>query len=408
MMIFTDLHIHSAHSRATSKDITLDTLAKYGKIKGISVLGTGDFTHPEWFKNLKAKLAENEGIYEYEGMKFLLSTEMSLMYSQDGRGRKIHNVILAPSFEIAEQITEWLKTKGRVDYDGRPIFGFTCPELVENVMSISKDCVIIPAHIWTPHFSLFGSLSGFDRIEDCFQEKTKHIHALETGLSSDPGMNWRLSALDRYSLVSFSDAHSYWPWRLGRECCAFDLKKINYDTITNAIKTRKNFSFTLEFFPEEGKYHFDGHRNCNFSSSPEETKKLNGICPKCKRPLTIGVLNRVEELADREPGFRPKGAVDYKSLMPLSELISFVIGNDVYTKKVWSVYEILIERFGNEFAVLLDASETELRKLVKDKLVELIMKNRAGKLKLEPGYDGVYGHLIIEKEKKEEGLGRFF
>jgi uncharacterized protein (TIGR00375 family) len=295
-----------------------------------------------------------------------------------------------------------------VDYDGRPIFGFTCPELVENVMSISKDCVIIPAHIWTPHFSLFGSLSGFDRIEDCFQEKTKHIHALETGLSSDPGMNWRLSALDRYSLVSFSDAHSYWPWRLGRECCAFDLKKINYDTITNAIKTRKNFSFTLEFFPEEGKYHFDGHRNCNFSSSPEETKKLNGICPKCKRPLTIGVLNRVEELADREPGFRPKGAVDYKSLMPLSELISFVIGNDVYTKKVWSVYEILIERFGNEFAVLLDASETELRKLVKDKLVELIMKNRAGKLKLEPGYDGVYGHLIIEKEKKEEGLGRFF
>ncbi len=404
-MQFVDLHIHSKYSRATSKDLTIENLAKYAKIKGLTVLGTGDFSHPIWNKELKQRLIYDDGIYEHGGVKFIPSTEISLVYTQDKKGRRIHHLVLAPTLEIVDQINEFLKSKGRVDYDGRPIFGFSSIELVERLMEISGDIMVIPAHAFTPWFGIFGSMSGFDSLEECFGEKTKYIHAIETGLSSDPKMNWRLSSLDKISLVSFSDAHSAYPWRIGRECCAFDCKPA-YKEITESIKTKEKFSFTVEFFPEEGKYHFDGHRICNFSCSPEESKKLQSICPRCGKKLTIGVLNRVEQLADREDGHVPENAVPFKSLVPLSELIAAVNGGAPYSKGTWEIYSGLIGRFGNEFNVMLNAEENELKKSSKS-LAAAIIKNRNGELKITPGYDGVYGKIILSEEKGKSDLRRF-
>lgn len=408
-MQFVDLHLHSKYSRACSTSISLDTLTENAKLKGLNVLGTGDFSHPKWNGELKSRLSEESGIYEYKGVKFILSNEISLMYKQDGKGRRIHHIILAPSFEVAEQINEFLKSKGRLDYDGRPIFGFSSIELVETLMSISKDIMLIPAHCMTPWYGLFGSFSGFNSLEECFQDKTKYIHAVETGLSANPKMLWRMPTLDNIALLSFSDAHSAAPHRLGRECCVFDCEP-TYKEITSAIKDKKNFLHTIEFFPEEGKYHYDGHRNCNFSCAPEETKKHKGICPRCGNPLTIGVLSRVEELADRPEGFAPKDSIPFKSLVPLSELIAAAAGSDVYSKKAWSAYGALIEKFGNEFSVLLNAGEEEIRKIANEKIAGLIIKNREGKLKIKPGYDGVYGELVIDKRPEEDKttLKRFF
>ncbi|MCK4496916.1 MAG: DNA helicase UvrD [Candidatus Aenigmarchaeota archaeon] len=398
-LIFADLHIHSKYSRATSNRMDIKGISEGAKIKGLDLIGTGDMAHPLWFKELKENLVESsyEGIYEHDNILYILSNEISLMYTQNKRGRKVHNVILAPSFEVAEQVNDWLKTRGRVDYDGRPIFGFTCPELVENLINISKDIMIIPAHIWTPFFGCLGSKSGFDSVEECFQDQTKHIHALETGLSSNPSMNWRLSNLDKFTLVSFSDSHSPWPWRLGRECCVFDIENLSYRNIMDAIKSKDKgkFPFTLEFFPEEGKYHYDGHRNCNFSCSPKEAERLKDMCPVCKKPLTIGVLHRVEELADRPEGFRPEGAIPYKSLIPLSEIISSVLGIDqLYSKKIWDVYNKLIKAFGSEFRILLKTPESEL-KTVNERVADAIIRVRDGKVKIVPGYDGVYGSPVF-------------
>ena len=398
-MQFIDLHLHSRFSRACSKNINLKTLSENAKMKGLTVLGTGDFSHPIWFRELKNQLNEKNGIYDYNGIKFILSNEICLMYKQDGKGRRIHHLILAPDFEICEQINEFLISKGRVDYDGRPIFGFSSVELVENLMQISKDIMIIPAHAWTPWFGIFGSKTGFDNLEECFKEKTKYIHAIETGLSSDPAMNWRLSNLDKITPVSFSDAHSMHPHRLGRECCAINTKP-TYKNITDAFKTKKKFSYTIEFFPEEGKYHYDGHRNCNFSCDPEKSKKLKGICPKCKNPMTIGVMNRVEELADRKQGYIPKNSVDYKSIIPLNEIISFVLKKGVFTKSVYNVYNTLIEKFGNELNIMLNTKQKELEKYVDKKITDFIIKNNQGKIKMKPGYDGAYGELVLNEEKK--------
>jgi uncharacterized protein (TIGR00375 family) len=403
-----DLHMHSSYSRATSSKMNLQELSKYAKIKGLDILGTGDFTHPVWLKEIKSKLTDNgNGVYDYDGTKFILSGEISLIYKQDQKQRRIHHVILADNFEVVDQIVEWLKKKGRIDYDGRPIFGFSSVEFAEAMMNISKDIMIIPAHAWTPWYGIFGSMSGFDSVEECFQDKAKYIYALETGLSSDPMMNWRLSKLDKYTLVSNSDSHSPYPWRLGREANAFDLKEISYKNLIEAIKTKKNFLFTIEVNPSYGKYHYDGHRNCNFSCSPEEAIKLNNICPKCNSSLTIGVLHRVEELADRKEGFKPKGAVDYKSIIPLSEVISIAVGTDVFTKKVWDVYNQLIEKFGNEFNVLLNADKEEIRKIVKDRIADLVIKNREEKIKIIPGYDGVYGEPMLTPAEEEDNLKRF-
>ncbi len=400
-MQIADLHIHSHYSRATSKDMTIEGLAKNAVIKGIDILGTGDFTHPKWVAELKKKLIFDEGTYRHGNINFIPTGEISLIYKQDGAQRRIHHLILAPSFDIVDQINEWLDKKGRRDYDGRPIFGFSSIEFVDEMMKISDKIEIIPAHAWTPWYSIFGSMSGFDSLKECFREKTKYIHAIETGLSSDPLMNWRVSFLDEITLVSNSDSHSPYPYRLGREANAFDLKKISYNEIINAIRTRKNFSFTVEVEPAYGKYHYDGHRNCNFSCAPEESRKLHDTCPRCGSKLIIGVLNRVEELADRKEGFMPKGAVPYKSLIPLSELIAFAVGTAVFSKKVDEAYSQFIMHFGNEFNILLNAEYEELKK-INEKVADIIIKNREGKLKIIPGYDGVYGKIITDEAKDSE------
>ena len=405
MKIIADLQIHSRYSRATSKTINLDNLEKYARLKGLNLLGTGDITHPLWLKELKKELKEDgSGILKSDsGFNFVLQGEVSNIYSQDGKGRRVHNLILAENFEIAEQIQEALKKKGRIDYDGRPIFGFSCPELVEMMKQIDEKIEIIPAHAWTPWFSLFGSMSGFDSVEECFKDQTKHIHAIETGMSSDPAMNWRLSQLDKFTLVSSSDAHSYWPWRIGREANAFDIE-LTYDNLINAIRNKKGFLYTIETNPEYGKYHIDGHRACNISMEPKESKKYNNICPKCKRPLTIGVLHRVEQLADREQGFKPKNAIPFKSLIPLSEILSFLLNTAVASKQIWQEYYKLINNFGNEFEILLDAKKEDLMKFTDEKIADAIIAVREGKVKIKPGYDGVYGQLIFDEKSGSKAV----
>jgi uncharacterized protein (TIGR00375 family) len=406
MRIYADLHIHSHYSRATSGQMNIEELSKYAKVKGVNLLGTGDFTHPHWAGELKEKLTDaGNGIYTYSNMNFMLTAEVSLIYSQDGRGRRIHHVLLSPGLDVTEQVNEWLGKRGRLDYDGRPIFGFSSIELVEGLMGISRDIEIIPAHAWTPWFSIFGSKSGFDSVEECFGEKAKHIHALETGLSSDPAMNWRLSALDRYSLVSFSDSHSPWPWRLGREATVFELKELSYSGIIKAIRSGEGLAETLEFFPEEGKYHLDGHRGCGVCMEPGESIKAGNLCPVCKRPLTIGVLHRVEELADREDGFRPKGAKPFRSLIPLSEIIASRTGtNLVSSRKVWGAYNRLVEAFGSEYRVLLEAGQGEMARLVDPKIAEAVARVREGRVKMQPGFDGEYGRPLFDGRPK--GLAR--
>lgn len=399
-MLF-DLHIHSKYSRATGKDLDLKNLEKYAKIKGIDLLGTGDFTHPKWIEEIKTNLREDNGVlYSKSNFPFLLQTEISLMYSQ-GKGRRVHNIILAPNLDVVKQINETLGKKGRLDYDGRPIFNISCIELVDMMRKISEDIEIIPAHAWTPWFGAFGSATGFDSIEEAFGDNAKYIHAIETGLSSDPEMNWRLSKLDNINLVSFSDAHSFWPWRLGREATEFNVK-LNYKTILNAIRTGEGLKGTIEVDPSYGKYHWDGHRNCNIRIDPEKVK--DKICPVCGKQLTIGVLRRVNELADREYGFRPKNAKEFKRIIPLSEIISNVISKGISTKACWDVYNKLIQNFGNEMNILLNVSKDDLLKVVDNKIVNAILLNREGKIEFSPGYDGEYGVPLFDKQKK---LGEF-
>lgn len=402
MKIISDLHIHSRFSRATSKELNIKNLEKYGKIKGINLLGTGDFTHPEWIKELKKELIEDDtGILKTKNnFPFILQTEISLIYTQENKGRRIHLILLTKNFDIVKQINEYLAKLGRLDYDGRPIFNKSCIEVTEALKNIDDNIEIIPAHAWTPWFSLFGSISGFNSVEECFKDQTKHIYALETGLSSDPAMNWRLSQLDRYSLVSFSDLHSFWPWRIGREATIFELKELTYKNMINALRTKDGLQATIEVDPSYGKYHFDGHRNCKICMNPKDSIKIKNICPKCKRKLTIGVLHRVEELADREEGFKPKDAKPFYSLIPLSEIISSLISSPIASTKTWKVYNDLINRFGNEFNILLEAKKEEMQKIVDEKIADAITKNREGKIIVQPGFDGEYGKpLFSEKDK---------
>jgi len=402
-----DLHIHSKYSRACSQTLDIKNLEKYAKVKGINLLGTGDFTHPKWIEEIKQNLKEKkQGIYcTQTGFPFILQSEISLIYTQDNKGRKVHLILLAPDLDAVDQITEYLKTKGRIDYDGRPIFGIPCPEFVESIKKISDDIEIIPAHVWTPWFGLFGSKSGFDSVKECFKDQAKHIYALETGLSSDPEMNWQLSALDKYTLVSNSDLHSYWPWRLGRECNHFELKELTYKNLIKAIRTKNGFIETIEFWPHEGKYHYDGHRACNVCFDPSESAKYNNICPVCKRPLTIGVLSRVKELADREHGEKPKDAIPFKNLIPLSELIAKKLGTSVATKKVWDEYYKILKHFKSEYDILLNATKEQLLELTHPKIAEIIIKNRKTGIQWKPGYDGVYGEPIIESIDGKEKSG---
>ncbi|MBR9676540.1 DNA helicase UvrD [Candidatus Woesearchaeota archaeon] len=403
MSFIADLHLHGRFSRGCSTALTIQNLEKWGRIKGLGLLGSGDFTHPQWFEELKTELVrEQDGIYYTStDYPFMLQTEISLIYSADGKGRRIHNVVLAPSLDVVEQITEALLKRGRVDYDGRPIFKLPGPDFVEMLRQISTDIEVIPAHVWTPHFSLFGDYNQYNKVEDCFKDQTKHINALETGMSSDPAMNWRLSQLDDYQLVSFSDSHSFWPWRIGREATVFETK-LTYQDVLKAIRTRQGLKETIEVDPNYGKYHFDGHRNCNVCLSPAESLKNNNRCPVCGKPLTIGVEHRIEQLADRELGFKPKNAVPYRTIIPLSEIISTLSGKGIATKGVWQTYNKLISAFKNENNILLSTSKEELIKTVDEKLAELIIKNREGKIKVKPGYDGVYGVPLIGKTKPVE------
>ena len=404
MQIIADLHVHSRFSRATSHELTIENLEKWAKIKGVNLLGTGDFTHPTWLQEIKDNLNEEDGILKtVNNFPFILQTEISLMYSQAEKGRRVHIVILAPNLETVEQINSYFSKKGRLDYDGRPIFGLNVIEVTESLKSISKDIEIIPAHIWTPWFGLLGSKSGFDSFEEAFEDQSKNIYALETGLSSDPKMNWRLSKLDKYTITSSSDLHSFWPWRMGREDTIFNLSKLNYKNIINAIRTKKGYAGTIEVNPAYGKYHFDGHRFCKFSCSPKEAiEKYNNRCPVCSKPLTIGVEHRVEELADRPEDFKPKNAAPFKTLLPLHEILSKVLNSAMATKKVWQEYNKLIDFFKNEFNILLNIPVEDLRKVTTEKITSAILKNRQEKIKVKPGFDGEYGEAIIETEKQEK------
>jgi uncharacterized protein (TIGR00375 family) len=395
---FADLHIHSRFSRACSKDITIENLEKWGRIKGLNLIGTGDFTHPLWIKELKEKLKETNGIlYSKSGFKFLLTGEISLMYTQ-GKGRRIHLVLLIPNFEIADKINSYLDTKGRRDYDGRPIFKISCEQFAKDLREISDEIEIIPAHVWTPWFGIFGSSTGFDSLKEAFGNEEKNIHAIETGMSSDPEMNWHLSELNNKTIVSFSDSHSFWPWRIGREATIFE-KADSFKDIIDGIRNNSILG-TIETEPAYGKYHWDGHIDCNFSSPPEETKKINNICPICGKPLVIGVASRVDELSNQKIDKNPNRK-KYYILLPLHELIAFSISSRLESKKTWEIYNKLIEKFGNEFNILLNVSKEELIKELKEneKLVKLILENREGKIKVKPGYDGKYGELV-EGEKQ--------
>jgi uncharacterized protein (TIGR00375 family) len=408
-----DLHVHSKYSRATSKEMELDTIARWGRIKGIRLVATGDFTHPLYFTEINAKLEPAaDGIYrlkqgEQETL-FILCTEVSNIYSQGKQtNRRTHTLIFAPSIETAEKINITLGRLGKLGSDGRPIFGFPAKDLVKMILDISDKCLLIPAHAWTPWFSVFGANSGFDSLEECFEEQTKNIYAIETGLSSDPEMNWRLSCLDRITLISNSDAHS--PNKIGREANAFACP-LEYPEICRCIKEKDptGLLFTVEFFPEEGKYHYDGHRNCNVLFTPQESKQHNNICPVCGRQLTVGVMHRVEELADRPVGFVPKKAIPSIHLIPLEEIIAEALGQGTGTKGVQQEYMRMVEAGGSEFAILIDLPPEEIKKIAPPKVYEGIMLVRQGKLKIVPGYDGVYGRINIfpkegEAEKPAEG-----
>jgi uncharacterized protein (TIGR00375 family) len=395
MEFVADFHIHSKYSRATSRDMDVAHIAQWAKLKGISLMGTGDFTHHLWLEELRTKLeSTGKGLYVYDGVHFVLSAEVSSIYAKGGRTYRIHNVILAPSFKSVDAINSALSGIGNLSSDGRPILGLDAEDLARIVFDIDENCILIPGHIWTPWFSLFGSMSGFDTIEACFGKQTPKIFALETGLSSDPAMNWRLSALDRFSLVSNSDSHS--PQKIGREANVFNCD-MAYQEIRQALRTKdkKKFLYTIEFFPEEGKYHYDGHRLCGIRFSPEESRKNANKCPKCGKPLTIGVMNRVVQLADRQEGFVPDNAIPYKNLVPLDEIIADAKQMGKGSLAVEKEYRGMIQRFGTEFDILTKIPQEELDRAAHPRIAEGIARVRAGRVKVEPGYDGEYGKVSV-------------
>ncbi|MEM1581582.1 MAG: endonuclease Q family protein [Candidatus Bathyarchaeia archaeon] len=412
MRVIGDLHIHSKYSRATSANMNISEIVRFSQIKGLTLVGTGDFTHPKWLREIKEELVDfyETGLYKPASMMdtpvwFMITGEVSTVFTFNGETKKIHHVILTPSVEIAEQINDRLSKYGTLEADGRPTLDMSAPHLVEEVMEISRDNMIFPAHAWTPWFSVFGAFSGFDRMEDCYQDMIKYIHALETGLSSNPPMNWRLSSLDKFTLLSNSDSHSSWPWRIGREANLFELENLTYWEVVGSIRRKDAniLKLTIETDPAYGKYHWTGHRACGVSLPPEEAIKIGNICPVCHKRLTKGVEQRVEELADRPHGFRPPGSPGFLHLLPLSEVISAVIGaNSPNSQKVWSIYNALISKFGNEYAVLMYAALDDIARVTNPLIAEAIIRVREGKVKVIPGYDGVYGQIIIFPEK---GIG---
>jgi len=406
MEFIADFHIHSKYSRATSRDMDIQHIAEWAKLKGVTLMGTGDSTHHLWLEELKNNLEDlGNGLFKYKDVYFVLTSEISSIYSKGGKGYRIHNVVFSSSFKTTDKINEVLARHGNLASDGRPILGMDASELARIVFDIDESCMIVPGHIWTPWFSLFGSMSGFDKIERCFENQTPKIFALETGLSSDPAMNWRLSALDRFSLISNSDSHS--PSKIGREANVFNCE-LNYKTIREVLRTKDNtkFLYTIEFFPEEGKYHFDGHRLCAIRWSPQETKAHNGRCPKCGKSVTVGVMNRVEQLADRPEGYVPSGAVPFKNLIPLDEIIAGARGVGKNSVAVEREYRSVVARFGTEFEILLRASKEDLLKGLPARVAEGVLRVRQAQVNIKAGFDGEYGIISIfggeEKEHKDE------
>ncbi|MBI4343572.1 MAG: DNA helicase UvrD [Candidatus Omnitrophica bacterium] len=393
--LVADFHLHSRYSRACSKDLSVAELAKWAKLKGITVLGTGDFTHPLWWQELSETLRDTgRGLYEFQGVHFMVTTEVNTLFYKGGRAHQIHHLIFLPSLEAAQRLNAELANFGDLSLDGRPMLKMEAWRLVEIVLGIEPRAMVIPAHAWTPHFSIFGSNSGFDSVAECFEQQARHIHALETGLSSDPAMNWRLSALDRYALISNSDAHS--ARRLGREANVFDCE-LSYEAITGAIKAKDpaRFRSTIEFFPEEGKYHLDGHRFCKVRTTPAETKAKQYRCPVCGRKLTVGVMHRVDDLADRPEGSVPARALPFKRTVPLEEILADVLGVGVGTQAVEREYHQLVYKCGSELRVLLAVPESELRAATSPRIADAVLRMRQGRVRVEPGYDGEYGVVKI-------------
>ena len=429
MRIIADLQIHSKYSRACSQDLNPGNIGLWADKKGISVIGTGDFTHPKWLLELKENLEETRpGLYQLRdkpapgadpgsaGAHFFLSAEVSSIYKQGDKVRRVHNMIWAPDFAAVDKIIAGLEKRGaNLKADGRPIMGIHCDDLVKIVKDSSERAEVVPAHAWTPHFGVFGSLSGFNSIEEAFGNQAKYIKAIETGLSSDPKMNWQISNLDKYSLTSNSDAHSL--RKLGREANVLEIdeSKLSYAEIIAALygKDPKRFLFTIEFFPEEGKYHLDGHRDCKFSCLPQQTKKLGGVCPVCGKKLLVGVLNRVEDLADRAYGFVPPRGVPFKSVIPLEEVIADVLEVGTQSKKVMEMYENMVKAAVSsklsadshgEFAILLDLSEDQIAKISTPQIAQAIIRVRQGNIQVEGGYDGVFGKIHVFSEAEREKL----
>jgi uncharacterized protein (TIGR00375 family) len=418
-----DLHTHSPYSRATSSQSTLAGLSAWARLKGISVIASGDFTHPEWFRRLKEELVPAEpglfrlrdeagvvsplpGVELHSGpVRFLLSAEISSIYKRHGKVRKVHNLLYVPDFDCAEQINLRLAGIGNIASDGRPILGLDSRNLLEILLELAPEGFLVPAHIWTPWFSLFGSRSGFDDIEECFGDLTGHVFALETGLSSDPNMNRLVSALDRFALISNSDCHS--PSRLGRELNLFSTG-LDFFSLRDAIRNnrRETFRGTVEFFPEQGKYHYDGHRACRVCLAPDQTRALAGLrCPVCGRPLTVGVHHRVLELADREePLHRPDAPLVF-SLLPLADLLSELLGVAAASKEVMLQYGRSIARFGSELQLLLYTPLDQIDR-ASPLLAEAVSRIRSGRVLRQPGYDGEYGLIRLFGEHERERLGR--
>ncbi|HKK54341.1 MAG TPA: endonuclease Q family protein [Patescibacteria group bacterium] len=406
-----DLHIHSRYSRACSPELTLPNIASVAQKKGVNIVATGDFTYPQWYKHIQAELEEvnNSGLYRLRKSKniktlFILATELSLVYKDEGKTRRIHIMVQAPNLEAVKELNEYLDKRYNIRSDGRPILGMSAVDLVKLCLNIHPRFLIYPAHIWTPWYAVFGSKSGFDSIKQCFKDQTKHIYAYETGLSSDPEMNWRVSSLDNLSILSSSDAHSL-P-NIGREANVMDLNEVTYNEIYEAIKNKdlSKLKYTIEFYPEEGMYYFDGHRNCNFSAMPQETKKLKGICPKCKKPLVLGVLYRVENLADRDKGYRPQNSQGYKKLIELDKIIAEVLNiKSRKSIKVQTIYKKMIESLGSELDILLEIKINKIKKEFGDNIALAVNRVRKGNLIIKPGFDGKYGEIRIfsDKEKKK-------
>ncbi|MBI5227287.1 DNA helicase UvrD [Candidatus Micrarchaeota archaeon] len=420
MRIVADFHIHSKYARATSPQNDIKGLSEGAKVKGIDLMATGDFTHPQYFEEIKRDLDgtckdNEEGIFTYNRTAFILSTEVCTIFQIAEKSKKMHHILLAPNFDVATQMNERLAKYGNLKEDGRPILMISSAALADEMFAISDQIMIIPAHAWTPWFSVFGSKAGVNSMEEAFENKADKIYAIETGLSSDPAMNWLLSSLDKYTLISNSDAHSL--GKLGREANVFELPEPpTYKSITDAIKTRKGFVKTYEFYPEEGKYHYDGHRNCKVLMTPWEAQNIGNICPVCRKKLTVGVMHRVMDLADRKPGFKPEGAIPFQNIVPLITTISKAIKKPETSNVTLEEYSKLIRYFGNEFA-LWEAPEDKIRLATSVDIANAIVRVKTGKIKWIPGYDGVFGELVLDEDgkaakkgvvdKKQKKLGDF-